>query len=111
MLRDPITINSITLRNRLVMPPMATGRADRGCPTEELERYYGLRARGTGLIIVEHEYVSREGMAHSTQLSTPRAARSLPRSATLAPQPGTPGCLPSGPARSVSRSASPPCRR
>lgn len=69
MLRDPITINSLTLRNRLVMPPMATGRADGGCPTEELEHYYGLRARGTGLIIVEHEYVSREGMAHSTQLS------------------------------------------
>ena len=69
MLKDPIVINKLQLRNRLVMPPMATGKADGGSPTEELERYYGLRARGTGLIILEHEYVSPEGMAHSTQLS------------------------------------------
>ncbi len=69
MLKDPITIRKLQLRNRLVMPPMATGKADRGCPTAELETYYALRARGTGLIIVEHEYVSPEGMAHDSQLS------------------------------------------
>jgi len=69
MLKDPISIRKLQLRNRLVMPPMATGKADNGCPTAELETYYALRARGTGLIIVEHEYVSPEGMAHSTQLS------------------------------------------
>lgn len=69
MLKDPIVINKLQLRNRLVMPPMATGKAVDGGPTEELNRYYGLRARETGLIIVEHEYVSPEGMAHDTQLS------------------------------------------
>lgn len=69
MLKDPITIRKLQLRNRLVMPPMATGKADRGSPTAELEEYYAQRARGTGLIIVEHEYISPEGMAHSTQLS------------------------------------------
>ena len=69
MITEKISINCLTLRNRIVMPPMATGKADRGSPDEALVSYYAKRARGTALIIVEHEYVSPEGMAHASQLS------------------------------------------
>ena len=69
MLQEPISINHLTLRNRIVMPPMATGKADHGAPPEELVAYYAARAEATGLIIAEHAYVSSEGMAHGNQLS------------------------------------------
>ncbi len=69
MLQEPIRINHLTLRNRIVMPPMATGKADRGAPPEKLVAYYAARAGATGLIIAEHAYVSPEGMAHGNQLS------------------------------------------
>ena len=69
MLKEPIRINQLLLRNRIVMPPMATGKADHGAPDEGLTGYYVARANGTALIILEHAYVSPEGMAHSTQLS------------------------------------------
>ena len=69
MLKDKIKINQLALRNRIVMPPMATGKAVRGVPDDNLISYYAERADATALIIVEHEYVSPEGMAHNTQLS------------------------------------------
>lgn len=69
MLNTKIQINSLTVRNRIVMPPMATGKANQGKPDEQLFAYYAARAEATGLIIVEHEYISLEGMAHGTQLS------------------------------------------
>lgn len=69
MLKEPIKVNHLELRNRIVMPPMATGKADHGMPDENLVAYYAARAEATGLIIVEHEYVSLEGMAHGNQLS------------------------------------------
>lgn len=69
MLQEPILIRQVTLRNRIVMPPMATGKAVRGAPPEELVSYYAARADATGLIITEHAYVSPEGMAHGNQLS------------------------------------------
>ena len=73
MLRETIRINSLELRNRIVLPPMDTGKADHGRPTEEQVAYYAARARGTGLIIAEHAYVSPEGMAHRAQLSIRRS--------------------------------------
>lgn len=69
LLRKEINVNQLKLRNRIVMPPMATGKADHGKPDDSLISYYAARGRGTALIIVEHEYVSPEGMAHNTQLS------------------------------------------
>lgn len=69
MLKDRIRVNRLELRNRIVMPPMATGRGERGMPDDGLADYYAARAGATGLIILEHEYVSPEGMAHATQLS------------------------------------------
>ena len=69
MFMEPIQINGHTLRNRIVMPPMATGKAQNGALGEDLVEYYQARARGTALIIVEHEYIMPQGMAHSGQLS------------------------------------------
>lgn len=69
LLNKPILVNGLTLRNRVVMPPMATGKAENGAPSEEMIQYYAARAKTAGLIIVEHEYVSLEGMARKNQLS------------------------------------------
>ncbi len=68
-LKESVQIGNLNLRNRIVMPPMATGKAENGKPGDDLAEYYRARARGTALIIVEHEYVMRQGMAHSDQLS------------------------------------------
>jgi len=49
---EPITIGSMELRNRIVMPPMAMLWVEDGSPTQRLIDYYEARARGgVGLII------------------------------------------------------------
>ncbi len=69
LLKEPATVNHLVLRNRIVMPPMATGKAEQGGPSAGQLAHYAARAGATALIIVEHAYVSPEGMAHRTQLS------------------------------------------
>lgn len=69
---DSITINHLTLANRLVMPPMATAKADEnGHVTDEVCAYYEERARYSkiGLIITEHSYIHPQGKAHPGQTS------------------------------------------
>jgi len=66
---DPIKIGPLQLRNRIVMPPMATGLATtRGEVTKDLIRHYEKRARGLGLQIVEHSYVAKGGKLSEQQL-------------------------------------------
>lgn len=67
--KESINIGNLKLRNRIVMPPMATAKSSDGKVNEDLINYYSLRARETGLIILEHEYVSLEGKASAAQLS------------------------------------------
>ncbi len=52
---EPVRIGTMTVRNRIVMPPMATGFAtEDGLVTQKHLDYYAARARGgAGLIIVE----------------------------------------------------------
>ena len=71
MLQNAIQIGSLTLKNRLVMPPMATGKADAGYVTEELIAYYRDRAQfsAPGLIILEHAFIAPAGRASAGQLS------------------------------------------
>lgn len=69
LIAQPLTINQKTLRNRIVMPPMATHKSVHGAPPEDLIEYYADRADATAMIIVEHAYVSPEGMASKGQLS------------------------------------------
>lgn len=69
---EPITIHGLTLKKRLVMPPMATAKADEaGGITDAVCAYYQERARYSkiGLIITEHSYVSQQGKAHLGQTS------------------------------------------
>ena len=67
---DPVIIKGLLLRNRLVMPPMATGMAtEDGEITDRHINHYVTRARGgVGLIIVEHTYVSEDGKANGGQM-------------------------------------------
>lgn len=71
-LQESITIGKLAVSNRLVMPPMASGKTTKeGQVTDETCDYYGKRADDghIGLIIVEHAFVSLEGKAHKGQMS------------------------------------------
>ena len=70
MLNEPIRIGTLTLKNRLVMPPMHTGLTDAGHVTDALVEYYHDRAAfsAPGLIIMEHCAVAADGRASDTQL-------------------------------------------
>lgn len=68
-LLSPLKINGLKLKNRLVMPPMARGLCTpEGKPTDELIQHYKKRAKGLGLLIVEHSYVSQNGKLSKGQL-------------------------------------------
>lgn len=69
MLEEPMKVNKMMLGNRLVFPPMATERSDRGSVTDEMVRYYADRAGRIGLMITEHSFVSQEGLASPGQMS------------------------------------------
>jgi len=65
----PLKVGSVTLRNRVVLPPMATEKSTSdGFPTEELYEHYDKQSKGPGLVIVEHSYVTRKGKLSSNQL-------------------------------------------
>ena len=65
----PLKIGSVELRNRVVLPPMATEKStEDGFPTEELYEHYEERSEGPGLIIVEHSYVNPRGRLSTNQL-------------------------------------------
>ncbi len=68
---SPITINGLTLKNRIVLSPLNTSYAARnGETTERLIRYYEERAKGgVGCIIVETSCVSWEGRNSARGLS------------------------------------------
>ncbi len=61
----PLQIGKLELKNRIVMPPMATNFADpEGTVNERHIAYYRRRARGgAGLIIFEHTGIAKEGKA------------------------------------------------
>ena len=69
IINTPLKIKNISLSNRIVLPPMARELSDEGKVSDELIEYYRKRADGTGLIIVEHAYISPEGIASPKQLS------------------------------------------
>ena len=51
LIKEPVTINTLTLRNRIVKAPCDTAGAVDGAPDENMAEHYRQRARGTGLII------------------------------------------------------------
>ncbi len=74
ILKEPITVNQLKLPNRLVLPPMATAKTEDGKVIQDLLDYYDQKSRGgyIGLIITEHSYINRQGLAHKGQLSISR---------------------------------------
>lgn len=69
-LLSPISFAGLTLRNRIVMPPMWSGQADaQGAVTDAIVDYHRVRAAaGCGMVIVEHAFVEPRGRASRTQL-------------------------------------------
>ena len=67
---DPLKVKSYTLRNRIVLPPMQTGRASfEGEVTNRLINFYVRRSLHLGLPIVEHSFVSPTGKIGPKQLA------------------------------------------
>lgn len=73
-IKDPISIKNITLKNRLVMPPMATSKSFNGAVNEDLLVYYHDKTKNNllGLVVTEHMYVRNDGKAHAAQISISR---------------------------------------
>ena len=71
LLQEPILIGTLSVENRLVMPPMQTNKTERGHVTEEQVDYYRDRAVRSrpGIIITEHSCISESGRAAEGQLS------------------------------------------
>lgn len=72
VINNCITFNHLTVNNRLVMPPMASGKADEtGNVTDSMIAYYEEKARGghIGMILVEYAFISQQGKAQPRQLS------------------------------------------
>ena len=69
-LSDPISADGLTLKNRIVMPPMANDlSSERGEVTQKHLDHYRARAEGgAALIIVEHSYIVPEGKMTRNQL-------------------------------------------
>ena len=71
-LLKPLETSLITLANRLVMPPMATSKAEvDGKVSNAILDYYAEKSEGgyISLIIIEHSYIKQEGKASEQQLS------------------------------------------
>jgi NADPH2 dehydrogenase len=69
-LLTPLTFSGLTLRNRIVMPPMWSGQAaPEGAVTDKIVEYHRERAAaGCGLVIVEHAFVHPGGRHSATQI-------------------------------------------
>ncbi len=66
---EPLKVRDLMLRNRIVMPPMQTGKATfEGGVTNRLINHYVKRSGAVGLPIVEHAYVSLTGKLGVKQL-------------------------------------------
>ncbi|NMC56277.1 MAG: NADH:flavin oxidoreductase [Eubacteriaceae bacterium] len=71
-LLQPLNTNKIKLKNRLIMPPMATSKPDNyGKVTKELLDYYDEKSKDGyfSAVIIEHSFISPDGRAKIGQLS------------------------------------------
>lgn len=71
-LKQPWQRGNLSVKNRLVMPPMATAKANEdGTVSEGLLAYYDEKSKGgyLGLIVIEHSFVIQEGKAGPSQLN------------------------------------------
>jgi 2,4-dienoyl-CoA reductase-like NADH-dependent reductase (Old Yellow Enzyme family) len=71
-LLNPLQVGTVTLKNRLVMPPMATSKSELdGSISQDILDYYNEKSKGgyIGLIIIEHSFIRQDGKASKGQLS------------------------------------------
>ena len=71
MIETPVRAGNLVLKNRLVMPPMATEQSAGGEVTDALVNYYDEMSAGgyLGLIVQEHAFVTLQGKASPNQVS------------------------------------------
>ena len=70
-MKEALKIGHITLKNRLVLPPIATAKSTgEGLVTDSLIAYYEERAKHQkiGLVITEHSFVAQAGKASANML-------------------------------------------
>lgn len=69
-LSDPISIDNLSLKNRIVMPPLANdfSSTDGEVNKKHLDHYGARASAGVALIIVEHSYIVPEGKMTKKQL-------------------------------------------
>ena len=67
---SPLSVRHFTLRNRIVLPPMANNMSDEtGAVTDaHIAHYVRRAAAGVGMVIIEHAYVRTDGRANRAQL-------------------------------------------
>jgi NADPH2 dehydrogenase len=96
-LLSPLSLQGLTLRNRIVMPPMWSSQATPdGMVTPAIVEYHRRRAAaGCGLVIVEHAFVSLRGRHTATQIGvhTGAAIEGLTRLAAAIKREGAVACL------------------
>ena len=71
-LLESLNTSKLVLKNRLIMPPLATEKCgEEGKPSKALLDYYDEKSRGgyISLIIIEHSFISQQGKASERQLS------------------------------------------
>jgi NADPH2 dehydrogenase len=72
LLLEPMQVGNLMLSNRIVMPPMATSKAEAdGKVSQSILDYYKEKSEGgyIALIIIEHSFISPEGKASNNQMS------------------------------------------
>lgn len=68
-LKDPLKVKKVTLKNRIVMPPIETRYATtKGAVTDKLINHYTKRSGSLGLLIIEHSYILPDGKISKKQL-------------------------------------------
>jgi 2,4-dienoyl-CoA reductase-like NADH-dependent reductase (Old Yellow Enzyme family) len=67
-LLSPLTIKSVTFRNRIVMPPLVIWESDAGAEVKDTHLRHYETSAGPGLMILEATTVSPEGKLHAKQL-------------------------------------------
>lgn len=70
-LKTSLDLGKLSLKNRLIMPPMATSNCPDGIINQGIFDYYKEKSQGgyISLIIIEHSYISKEGRASRNQVS------------------------------------------
>lgn len=71
---SPLTVAYHILKNRLVVPPMASQNADtQGFATQaSIDHYANLAQSGAGLVMVEYSFVHKSGRSETNQLGADR---------------------------------------